>query len=102
MDAMNVLIVGAGKSGVYLAEKLRGGHEVTLVESRPDRVDYVASRLPGCRVIRGDGCEPIVLDRAGEAMLPTAGLVFEKDDVLFINVLRESAGKLERLLGLKE
>ncbi len=40
--------------------------------------------------------------RKGEAMLPTEGFAFEKDDVLYINVLRESAGKLERLLGLKE
>ena len=29
-------------------------------------------------------------------------MTFEKHDVLFINVLHESTGKLERLLGLKE
>ena len=40
--------------------------------------------------------------RAGQAVLPTEGWTFEKDDVLFVNVLRESAEKLERLLGLKE
>ena len=40
--------------------------------------------------------------RSGEAMLPIDGFVFEKGDILFVNVLRESADKLERLLGLKE
>jgi trk system potassium uptake protein TrkA len=40
--------------------------------------------------------------REGHAMLPTEGTVFAKDDVLFVNVLNESAEKLERLLGLKE
>jgi trk system potassium uptake protein TrkA len=40
--------------------------------------------------------------RAGRAILPIEGSAFEKDDTLFINVLRESADKLERLLGLKE
>jgi Trk K+ transport system NAD-binding subunit len=40
--------------------------------------------------------------RAGQAVLPTEDWSFEKDDVLFVNVLRESAEKLERLLGLKE
>jgi trk system potassium uptake protein TrkA len=40
--------------------------------------------------------------RAGQAILPVDGSLFEKDDVLFINVVRESAEKLERLLGLKE
>jgi trk system potassium uptake protein TrkA len=43
-----------------------------------------------------------VVLRKGAAMLPAEGFVFERGDVLFVNVLRESAGKLERLLGLKE
>jgi trk system potassium uptake protein TrkA len=40
--------------------------------------------------------------RAGKGILPAPGTTFEKDDTLFVNVLRESTGKLERLLGLKE
>jgi trk system potassium uptake protein len=40
--------------------------------------------------------------RAGQALLPTDGFVFAKGDILFVNVVRESAEKLERLLGLKE
>ncbi|MEI7815524.1 MAG: TrkA family potassium uptake protein [Coriobacteriia bacterium] len=40
--------------------------------------------------------------RVGKAILPVEGSTLEKDDTLFINVLRESAEKLERLLGLKE
>jgi trk system potassium uptake protein TrkA len=40
--------------------------------------------------------------RAGRAILPIEGSSFEMHDTLFINVLRESADKLERLLGLKE
>ena len=61
---MNVLIVGAGKSGVYLAEKLRAGHKVTMIDIRPDRAEYVAKHMPDVRMVRGDGCEPSVLDRA--------------------------------------
>jgi trk system potassium uptake protein len=40
--------------------------------------------------------------RAGRGILPVAGTTFEKDDTIFVNVLRESAEKLERLLGFKE
>ena len=40
--------------------------------------------------------------REGKAILPEAGMAFAKDDVLYVNVLRESAGKLERLLGFRE
>ena len=40
--------------------------------------------------------------RAGKGILPEAGTALEKDDVLYINVLRESAEKLERMLGFRE
>jgi trk system potassium uptake protein TrkA len=40
--------------------------------------------------------------RHGKGILPEPGTTFEKDDTLYINVLRESAEKLERLLGFKE
>lgn len=40
--------------------------------------------------------------RGGSAILPTDGFTLEMGDVIFVNMLRESAGKLERLLGLKE
>jgi trk system potassium uptake protein TrkA len=40
--------------------------------------------------------------RNGQAILPSAGFILAKDDLLFVNVVRESADKFERLLGLKE
>jgi trk/ktr system potassium uptake protein len=40
--------------------------------------------------------------RGGRGILPVPGTAFQKDDVVYINVLRESADKLERLLGFKE
>jgi trk system potassium uptake protein TrkA len=85
---MNVLIVGAGKSGVFLAEKLRADHNVTMVESRPERADYVAARMPAIRVIRGDGCEPSVLDHAGAAQADlVAALTGDDEDNLVVSFL---------------
>lgn len=43
-----------------------------------------------------------VVVREGQALIAEPGLRFESGDVLFLNVVRESTGKLERLLGLKE
>ena len=40
--------------------------------------------------------------RGNRAYLATPGWVFEKGDVLYCAVVRESQGKLERLLGLRE
>jgi trk system potassium uptake protein TrkA len=44
----------------------------------------------------------VAIIRAGKGTLPVAGTTFQKGDTLYINVLRESAEKLERLLGFKE
>ena len=85
---MNVLIVGAGKSGVYLAEKLRGAHKVTMIESRPERADYVAARMPDVRVVRGDGCEPARARPAGAAQADlVAALTGDDEDNLVVSFL---------------
>lgn len=88
---MNVLIVGAGNSGVYLAEKFRTKHQVTLVEIRPERAALVAARMPDVRVVRGDGCEPTVLDRAkaGQSDL-VASLTGDDEDNLVVSFLAKT------------
>lgn len=43
----------------------------------------------------------LTIVREGGAVLPVPGVQFEKDDQLYVAVVRESVGKLERLLGLK-
>ena len=88
---MNVLIIGAGKSGTYLAEKLRAGHKVTMIEVRPERADYVAARMPDVTVLRGDGCEPAMLDRAGAATSDlVAALTGDDEDNLVVSFLAKT------------
>jgi trk/ktr system potassium uptake protein len=88
---MNVLIVGAGNAGVFLAEKLKAGHSVTMIEARTDRAEYVSRRMPEVHVIRGDGCEPNVLDRAnaGHADL-VAALTGDDEDNLVVSFLAKT------------
>lgn len=62
---MRILIVGAGKTGAYLAEKLNGDNEVVVIDQRADRVEFVRSRVPEASAIQGDACEPDVLESAG-------------------------------------
>lgn len=77
---MKVLIIGAGKAGIYLADKLRHDHTVTIVERRSDITDHLATRLPGVRVIRGDGCEPVVLEHAGASDTDLAAALTGSDE----------------------
>lgn len=62
---MNILIVGAGKTGAFLAENLVAEHHVTVIDLRKDRVEYLRSLVPDADVFEGDACEPEVLEEAG-------------------------------------
>lgn len=62
---MRIVIVGGGKTGVYLAERLYREHTVVLIEQRRGRVDVLRSALPEVDTIHGDACEPEVLESAG-------------------------------------
>lgn len=63
---MNVLIIGGGKIGTYLASLLcSGGHQVKIVELKGETVTRSLADLPAGSVIEGNGTEPNVLERAG-------------------------------------
>lgn len=63
---MYVVIVGGGKVGSYLAQMLKEtGYDVTLVEMRKEQIAKIAEDQPDLHIVKGDGCEPDVLDEAG-------------------------------------
>ncbi|MBS3957267.1 MAG: NAD-binding protein [Clostridiales bacterium] len=60
---MFVLIVGGGKVGAALAQELGDtGHTCRVIEQDPARVEHLAEDHPALDVLRGDGCEPVVLE----------------------------------------
>lgn len=61
---MKIVIVGGGKTGAYLAARLHDEHEVTLIEQRAERVEYLRSAIPEVEIISGDACEPEILESA--------------------------------------
>jgi trk system potassium uptake protein TrkA len=62
---MNVIIVGGGKTGAHLTlQLLNEGHQVRLVEIRPDASERLRQELPPQVVVTGDGSSPNVLEAA--------------------------------------
>jgi len=62
---MRVVIVGCGRVGAGLAERLaRGGHDVTIMDVSTDAFARLPSDFPGSAV-RGDGTDEDILRRAG-------------------------------------
>jgi trk system potassium uptake protein len=91
---MYVVIVGAGKVGWNLARELiQKGHEITLVESDPQRYAVVEEELEHS-VQYGDGSELWVLERAGieRADLVIAVTGDDEDNILISQVGREKYG----------
>lgn len=61
------MIVGAGKTGLHLAQRLAADHEVTVLDQRADRIDVVRGMLPHVISIVGDACDPDLLEHAAIA-----------------------------------
>lgn len=85
---MKFLIVGGGKSGSYIAEELKKEHEVTLIESSQEQIDFLKTKLPEVNIIHGDGCELYILEKAGiKQMDVVAALTGDDEDNLVISFL---------------
>jgi Trk K+ transport system NAD-binding subunit len=53
---VKILIVGAGKTGAFLADRLQCEHEVTVIEQRRTHVEHLRAMVPDIEVISGDAC----------------------------------------------
>lgn len=63
---MQIIIVGGGKTGSYLAPILKGdGSSVVVVDNHRKVAEKFQASLPDQRVIVGNGTSPEVLERAG-------------------------------------
>jgi trk system potassium uptake protein TrkA len=63
---VNVLIVGGGLTGSFLASELvADGQVVTVVEKRAEIASTLQEMMPSIRVFAGDGDDPAVLEKGG-------------------------------------
>lgn len=87
---MNVIIVGGGNIGYYLAEKLSEKHYVVLIEKEPKLSQELASKI-NCLVITGDGCDPETLKNAGikKADVVAAVTGNDEDNLIICQIAKE-------------
>jgi len=78
---VNVIVVGGGKVGTYLAELLLAGkHQVKLIESRADKAPAIQRDLPSDVLITGSGTDPAVLELAGIRQAKVVAAVTGSDE----------------------
>lgn len=63
----NIMIIGGGKMGFYLAKQLseNGGYNVKIIESDFARCEFLAEALPDVKIINADGTDRDVLFEQG-------------------------------------
>ena len=92
---MYVVVAGGGKVGSNVTRTLIDlGHEVTLIEQRPDRFARLEEEF-GPAVIRGDATEITVLERAGIARPPELLLAVtgdDEDNLVISQIAKEAYG----------
>jgi trk system potassium uptake protein TrkA len=98
---MFVIIAGGGRAGSHLAELLLSqGHEVRLVESRPDTLVNLHRELPTEVIFEGDPTDPAVLVAAGIERANVVAAVTANDaDNLVIASLARFQFAVRRIIG---
>jgi trk system potassium uptake protein TrkA len=95
------IVAGGGKVGANVARTLlRAGHEVTLIEQRPDRHERLELEFEH-QVQNGDGTELFVLERAGigrPADIVIAVTGDDEDNLVIGQLAREKYG-VERVIA---
>jgi trk system potassium uptake protein TrkA len=91
---MNIIIVGAGRVGRYMAQMLEKDHEISIVERDKDLAQE-ASRSLDALVIQGDGTETKTLEEAGIKNADVVAGVTGHDEINLLTCL------LAKSLGVK-
>jgi len=91
---MNIVIVGAGRIGFNLAQKLvQDKHTVTVIEKDKTKCEGISLSLDAL-VINGDGCEPRFLEDAevGRADVVVAVTADDEDNLVVCQLAKEVFG----------
>ncbi len=98
---MFVIIVGGGKTGSHLAKLLlEGGHQIKVIEDRPQVFERLKEELPAAMLINGDGSSPSVLEIAGIKNANVLAAVTGEDEAnLVITTLGRFEFKVPRIIA---
>lgn len=98
---MFVIIAGGGRTGSHLADLLISqGHEVRLIEARPDTLVSLHRELPTEVIFEGDPTDPSTLVAAGIERAHVLAAVTSSDpDNLIITSLARFQYSVRRIIG---
>ncbi len=95
-----IMILGGGKIGKGLAEKLEGNIDVTLIESDRERSIKIASQLKRTAVFQADGTEIDALAREGLLHMDAFVAVTSDDETNIISCLLAKHLRVQKTIAL--
>lgn len=94
---MDIIIVGGGKTGSYLATLLgEDGHRIRIIESRRDLVSRLRPQFGEKNVVLGNGADPLALERAGVLRADVVVAATGSDEV---NLVVSTLARMEYNVG---
>ncbi|MFZ5596479.1 MAG: Trk system potassium transporter TrkA [Bacillota bacterium] len=92
----NVFIMGGGRIGLYLAQRLSAfGMKVKVIEQNPERCQELANRLSDVLILKGDGTDVDLLKREGingtDAFIAVTG--FDEENLLIALLAKQLGAK---------
>jgi len=96
-----IIVVGGGKTGSHLAGVLMdSGHEVTIIERRPEILEKLEREVPNAAIVIGDGCDPLVLEEAGvKRANAVAAVTGDDEDNLVVSILAKHVFGVRRVIA---
>jgi len=98
---MNVIIVGGGQVGAYLASLLlKDGHHVEVVEMRDKQLGYLRRDFPENTIVAGNFTDPVTLETAGIREADVVVAVTPTDEVnLVVSTLARYEFGVKRVIA---
>jgi trk system potassium uptake protein len=98
---MFVIIAGGGRTGSHLATLLLAqGHDVRLVEGRPETLANLHRELPTEVIVEGDPTSPVTLEAAGAGHAQVVAAVTANDaDNLVVSLQARFQFGVRRIIG---
>jgi trk system potassium uptake protein TrkA len=98
---MKIIIVGGGQVGSYLASLLlANGHEIKLIEHRPNIYEKLEKVFPKEIILFGNGSDPAILEKAGISSANVVAAVTGADEInLVVSTLAKMEFGVPRVVG---
>lgn len=99
MNAMNIIIVGAGKIGTHLCEILvTNGYDITVIEKDENKCEGLLSTVD-VNVIKGNATDPDILEEAKIQKCDIFIAASDRDDVNFLTSMHAKNRGVRRVIS---